>query len=68
MYIIGYIDDESDVLNDYIKRLSRRDIKMKVAPVGALQQIKQWLHLEPCRIYCLKTKSRRSGKEEQVCE
>ncbi len=43
MYIVGYIDDESDELNDYIKRLSRRDIELKVAPVGGLQQIKQWI-------------------------
>ena len=43
MYIVGYIDDESDELNDYIKRLSRRDIELKVAPVGELQQIKQWI-------------------------
>lgn len=43
MCIVGYIDDESDELNDYIKRLSRRDIELKVAPVGGLQQIKQWI-------------------------
>lgn len=43
MCIVGYIDDESDELNDYIKRLSRRDIELKVAPVGELQQIKQWI-------------------------
>lgn len=43
MYIVGYIDDESDELNDYIKRLSRRDIELKVAPEGELQQIKQWI-------------------------
>ena len=43
MCIVGYIDDESDELNDYIKRLSRRDIELKVAPEGELQQIKQWI-------------------------
>lgn len=49
MYIVGYIDDENDLLPDYIKRLSRRDINLKVAPVGNMKCIKQWVvdqHIE----------------------
>lgn len=49
MYIVGYIDDENDLLPDYIKRLSRRDINLKVAPVGNMECIKQWVvdqHIE----------------------
>lgn len=49
MHTIGYIDDENDVLSDYIKRLSRRDIEMKIAPTGDMKSIKKWIveeHIE----------------------
>ncbi|MDD3416277.1 MAG: chemotaxis protein [Lachnospiraceae bacterium] len=49
MYTVGYIDDENDVLSDYIKRLSRRDIEMKIAPKGNMETIKKWIveeHIE----------------------
>ena len=31
MYTIGYIDDDNDLISDYIKRLKGRDIDLKVA-------------------------------------
>ncbi|MBR1390988.1 MAG: chemotaxis protein [Lachnospiraceae bacterium] len=43
MYIVGYIDDENDVMADYIKRLARRDIEMKIAPKGDMESIKKWI-------------------------
>jgi DNA-binding NtrC family response regulator len=46
MYTVGYIDDENDVLSDYIKRLSRRDIEMKIAPKADMESIKKWIVTE----------------------
>ncbi len=46
MYIVGYIDDENDVMTDYIKRLSRRDIELKIAPKGTTEDIKNWIVAE----------------------
>lgn len=43
MYTIGYIDDENDLISDYVKRLKRRDIELLVAPVGDMSVIKQWI-------------------------
>lgn len=43
MYTIGYIDDDNDLVSDYIKRLERRDIELKVAPTGTMAEIKQWI-------------------------
>lgn len=43
MYRVGYIDDENDLISDYIKRLERRDIKLMVAPVGDMATVKKWI-------------------------
>lgn len=43
MYTIGYIDDDNDLISDYIKRLKGRDIDLKVAPTGTMAEIKQWI-------------------------
>ena len=43
MYKVGYIDDENDLISDYIKRLERRDIELIVAPVGDMPAIKKWI-------------------------
>ncbi len=43
MYVVGYIDDEYDLISDYIKRLERRDIELLVAPAGNMTEIKQWI-------------------------
>lgn len=43
MYKVGYIDDENDLISDYIKRLERRDIELIVAPVGDMAVIKKWI-------------------------
>lgn len=43
MYKVGYIDDENDLISDYIKRLQRRDIELIVAPVGDMAAIKRWI-------------------------
>lgn len=43
MYKVGYIDDENDLISDYIKRLKRRDIELIVAPVGDMAAIKKWI-------------------------
>lgn len=43
MYTIGYIDDENDLISDYIKRLKRRDIELQVAPVGDMSVVKKWI-------------------------
>lgn len=43
MYTIGYIDDENDLISDYIKRLKRRDIDLQIAPVGDMSMIKKWI-------------------------
>ena len=43
MYTIGYIDDENDLISDYAKRLTRRDIDLLLAPVGDMFVIKQWI-------------------------
>ena len=49
MNIVGYIDDEDELTDDYIKRLSRRDIELKIAPKGSMEDIKKWIvdeHIE----------------------
>lgn len=43
MYKVGYIDDENDLIFDYIKRLKRRDIELIVAPVGDMAAVKKWI-------------------------
>ena len=43
MYRVGYIDDENDLISDYIKRLERRDIELMVAPVGDMAAVKKWI-------------------------
>lgn len=43
MYKVGYIDDEKDLISDYIKRLERRDIELIVAPVGDMATVKKWI-------------------------
>lgn len=43
MYRVGYIDDENDLISDYVKRLQRRDIALIVAPVGDMAAIKKWI-------------------------
>lgn len=43
MYKVGYIDDENDLISDYIKRLKRRDIELVVAPVGDMSAVKKWI-------------------------
>lgn len=43
MYKVGYIDDENDLISDYIKRLKRRDIELIVAPVGDMASVKKWI-------------------------
>lgn len=43
MYKVGYIDDENDLIPDYIKRLKRRDIELIVAPVGDMAAVKKWI-------------------------
>lgn len=43
MYKVGYIDDENDLISDYIKRLKRRDIDLIVAPVGDMATVKKWI-------------------------
>lgn len=60
MYTVGYIDDDNDMLSDYIKRLSRRDIELKIAPEGDMEQIKQWIVAE--RIECMLIDYQLSGK------
>ena len=60
MYTIGYIDDDNDLISDYIKRLKGRDIDLKVAPTGTMAEIKQWIvnHNIECMLidYQLKAK------------
>lgn len=43
MHIVGYIDDENDLISDYIKRLKRRDIELVVAPQGDMVSVKKWI-------------------------
>lgn len=43
MYKVGYIDDENDLISDYIKRLERRDIELIVAPMGDMSAVKKWI-------------------------
>lgn len=43
MYKVGYIDDENDLISDYIKRLERREIELIVAPVGDMSVVKKWI-------------------------
>lgn len=64
MYTVGYIDDENDMLSDYIKRLSRRDIELKIAPEGDMEQIRQWIVME--RIECMMIDYQLGGKYKFV--
>lgn len=64
MYTVGYIDDENELLSDYIKRLSRRDIELKVAPVGDMACIKQWIVTE--HIACMMIDYQLSGQYDFV--
>ncbi len=60
MYRVGYIDDEEQVLDDYIRRLRRRDIELLIAPPGTLQEMKQWIVDE--KIKCMLVDYRLSAK------
>lgn len=64
MYTVGYIDDENDMLSDYIRRLSRRDIELKIAPIGDMVCIKQWIVTE--HIACMMIDYQLSGQYEFV--
>lgn len=64
MYTIGYIDDDNDMQLDYIKRLSRRDIDMKIAPKGDMESIKKWIVDE--RIGCMIIDYQLSGQYDFV--
>lgn len=44
MYRIGYLDDEREIINDYKKRLQRRDIELLIAPSGCtMPEVKKWI-------------------------
>lgn len=44
MYTVGYMDDEKEILNDYKKRLQRRDIELLIAPSNcSMAEIKKWI-------------------------
>lgn len=44
MYKVGYLDDEKEIINDYMKRLQRRDIELLVAPSDcSLAEVKKWI-------------------------
>lgn len=60
MYTVGYIDDDNDMLSDYIKRLSRRDIVLKIAPEGDMEIIKQWIVAE--HVSCMMIDYQLGGK------
>lgn len=43
MYRVGLIDDETDMITDYVKRLKRYDIELLAAPEGSKEEIKLWI-------------------------
>lgn len=44
MYRVGYLDDEKDIIDDYKKRLKRRDIELIIAPSGcSMAEVKKWI-------------------------
>lgn len=43
MYKIGIIDDTEDLLEDYVKRLKRKNINLIIAPEGNMEEIKEWI-------------------------
>lgn len=52
MYRVGYLDDERETIDDYKKRLHRRDIELVTAPMGCpMVEIKRWIVKE--NVKCL---------------
>lgn len=52
MYKVGYLDDESEVVNDYKRRLQRRDIELIIAPAGcSMTEVKKWIVKE--KVKCM---------------
>lgn len=44
MYRVGYLDDEKDIIDDYKRRLIRRDIELVIAPSGcSMAEVKKWI-------------------------
>lgn len=43
MFRIGIVDDTDELLEDYIKRLSREDIELLIAPEGSMDEIVAWV-------------------------
>lgn len=44
MYRVGYLDDEKDIIDDYKRRLIRRDIELIIAPSGySMAEVKKWI-------------------------
>lgn len=60
MYRIGYIDDDNEMIGDYIKRLRRYEIELLSAPEGDMPMIKSWIVEQKIKCmlvdYQLKTK------------
>lgn len=60
MYRIGYIDDDREMMGDYVKRLRRYQIELLFAPEGDMSIVKQWIIEEKIKCmlvdYQLKTK------------
>lgn len=41
---VGYLDDEKDIMDDYKRRLKRRDIELIIAPSGcSMAEVKKWI-------------------------
>ncbi len=44
LYRVGYLDDEREIMEDYKKRLQRRDIELMIAPLScSMAEIKKWI-------------------------
>lgn len=44
MYRVGYLDDEREIMKDYMKRLKSRDIELVVAPSDcSMVEVKKWI-------------------------
>jgi len=43
MYVVGYIDDDTELFDDYISRLQDRDINLMIAPDGSMEEVKLWI-------------------------
>ena len=44
MYRVGYLDDEREIIDDYKKRLRRREIELVIAPPGcSMAEVKKWI-------------------------